>query len=217
MKEDGSGVSPTKMLNWLKGIVEAVVKCFSGEAPERAGQAVTAKIVSQGLNIDLVPAGMFKRTADGRIFYDIPRGDKDNGWILTAPGDDIEHLERISENRSNFRNVIRIAKRVSKMRNFTVRSFAIETAVVNYAYAAAWQNQVYSDLINVLKWLAAKFRSGSVPDPFDNTTNLIAGVESLSWYAERLDNVVTELAGCIRIVDQTEAADRVRRILENEQ
>jgi hypothetical protein len=216
IKEDGSGVSPAKMLNWLKAVVLTVMDCFDGQAPERAGQAVTAEIISQNLKIDLVPAGIFRRTTDGRIFYDIPRGDKENGWILTAPEDDMARLEKVAQNRSNFRNVIRIAKRAADMRNFTVASFAIETAVVNYAYNATWYNQLHLDLAGVLTWLAAQFRAGRIPDPFEHTTNLIGEVESLGWYAERLDEVVEALSACGRIFDQTEANERVQRILDNE-
>ena len=216
-KEDRSGVSPGKMLNWLKDVTETVIRSFGGEAPEREGQAITARIVSQDLNIDLVPAGIFRREPDGKIFYDIPRGDTANGWILTAPEDDIAHLDKIAENRANFRNVIRIAKRVAKTRSFTVRSFAIEAAVVNYAYAAAWQNQLFSDVVNVIRWLATQLRSGRVPDPFEKATNLLADVESLVWYAQRLDELVAALSTCAAIPDQRQANDRVRRLLENEQ
>jgi hypothetical protein len=215
-KEDGSGVSPAKMLNWLKGVVQTVVDCFDGQAPERAGQAVTAEIISQNLKIDLVPAGMFRRTTDSRIFCDIPRGDKENGWILTAPEDDMARLEKLAQNRSNFRNVIRVAKRIADTRNFTVPSFAIETAVVNYAYNATWYNQLDPDLPNVLTWIARQFRAGRIIDPFDTTANLLADVASLSWYAERLEDVVAELSACRNILNQADANERVRRILENE-
>ena len=72
-KDDGSGVSPAKMLNWLKGVADEVVGTFSGEAPVRDGQAITSTIKSKGLKIDLVPAGVFVN-GNGTLFYNIPDG-----------------------------------------------------------------------------------------------------------------------------------------------
>jgi hypothetical protein len=97
MKEGGGGVSPTKLLNWLKGVVEEAIKPYGGETPIRDGQAVTARILSKDLRIDFVPGGVFKK-ADGGIFYNIPRGDASNGWLLTAPEFDMgrhQHRRRL--------------------------------------------------------------------------------------------------------------------------
>jgi len=216
MKEDGSGVSPAKLLNWLKGVAKEVVDAFGGETPEREGEAVTARILSQNLRIDLVPAGVFTHAVTGETFYDIPRGDRANGWILTAPQTDIKRLNTASEKRNDFRNVIRIAKRIRDRYNFLVKSFAIEAAVVNYAYQYTWYNELARDTLNVLEYLATAFRAKLVTDPFDNSNNLIADVAQLEWYAERLHTVVEEISKCASMLDQTRADERVRRVLDNE-
>lgn len=215
-KTDGSGVSPAKLLNWLKGIVEDVVESFDGEAPEREGQAVTARIVSKGLKIDLVPAGIFRHTTSGEIFYDIPRGDKDNGWVLTAPEKDIERLKEAANGRENFRNVIRIAKRIKDTYRFQVSSFAVETAIIDYTASHTWEDDLFSDLSGVLTYLASAFRGKIVSDPFDEKANLLEGAEQLDWYAERLDAIVVELNNCVKETDQDRVSEKVKRLFENE-
>lgn len=216
MKEDGTGVSPAKILNWTKGIVAKAVEPFGGDAPDRDGQSVTAIIKSKDLKIDFVPGGIFKRRADGKVFYDIPKGDRGNNWILTAPQDDIARLNSTASGRSNFRNIVRIAKRIKYTYNFLVRSFSIESAVVDYALASTWHNNLYFDTYLVLDSLAAAFRSGSIPDPFDSSINLIAGVAQLDWYAERLNKINVGLMDCDKIADQARADDKVRRLFDNE-
>ncbi|MEK6840253.1 MAG: hypothetical protein AABX72_04885 [Nanoarchaeota archaeon] len=100
-KDDGSGVSPAKMLNWLKGVADEVVGTFSGEAPVRDGQAITSTIKSKGLKIDLVPAGVFVN-GNGTLFYNIPDGTAANSWITTSPELDISELNRLAKDRNKF-------------------------------------------------------------------------------------------------------------------
>lgn len=73
-KADGSGVSPSKMLNWLRDIVGTVTVAYGGAAPERVGQAIIASIPSSGLFIDLVPAGVFSRLTDGTTLNNLIAG-----------------------------------------------------------------------------------------------------------------------------------------------
>jgi|GEM_PF-1926568 len=216
MKSDNSGVSPTKMLNWLKGVVQEVVEPFGGEAPDRNGQAITATIKSKNLKVDLVPAGVFKRTSDELIFYDIPKGDKDNGWLITSPRLDIKRLNDIAVDKKHFKNVIRIAKRIRDTYNFQVSSFAIETAIANYCDGGSWHDNLYNDLRSVLLNLANTFREGVILDPFDTKTNMISGVESLEWYAERLDGIVTDLDEYATMPEQGKMRDCVRSLFDNE-
>ena len=216
-KSDGSGVSPSKMLNWLKGIVQEVTDSFGGEAPERNGQAITATIKSKDLRIDLVPAGIFQRGSDGTVFYDIPRGDRDNGWILTSPRQDIDLLKEVAREKDNFRNIVRLAKRMKDTYNFLVSSFAIETAVVLFGEQNYWHGDLYRDVCRALNYLAGLFRNGEIPDSFDAGNNLISGVASLSWYADRLDSAVAELDDCHNNVDAQEEVNlRVKKVFENE-
>jgi hypothetical protein len=215
LKEDRSGVSPSKLLNWLKGAVKEITDAYGGEAPERNGQAITATIKSKDLKIDLVPAGIFNRKSDGSTFYDIPKGSSDNGWIVTSPRTDVKHLEAVAKDRSNFRNVIRIAKRIKDTYNFLVPSFAVETAVVDYGEANPWYDDLYTDVSRVLQSLAVVFRAGRIPDPYDETENLITGVTSLAWYADRLDKVVETLKECTKETDQKKVVARVEAVFEN--
>lgn len=216
LKSDGSGVSPAILLNWLKGIVEKITDSFGGEAPERNGQAVTATIKSSNIKIDLVPAGIFRRNSDGTIFYNIPRGDKNSGWIVTSPRADIDLLNERAERRNDFKNVIRITKRIRDKYNFLVPSFAIETAILSYAYYNDWYQDLYTDLRGALIHIANAFRSGNLADPYDTSNNLISDVDSLSWYAERIDKIVAELDECSKIDDQEKARARVWKAFENE-
>lgn len=216
-KSDGSGVSPTKMLNWLKEVVEKVVDGFGGEAPERSGQAVTAIIKSKSLKIDLVPAGIFTRKSDSMTFYDIPKGDKNNGWILTSPQVDIDRLADVAKGKDDFRNVIRIAKRIKDKYNFLVSSFAVETAITEYGENRYWRNDLAKDVKEALAYLSTRFREGRISDPFDPDNNLISGVESLDWYADRLDGIVDAISQLEDKPIQEDADNSVMSVFENEQ
>ena len=214
-KSDDSGVSPAKILNWLKDVVTEVVDSFGGEAPDRNGQAITATITSQNLKIDLVPGGVFTRVSDGTTFYNIPRGDKNNGWIVTSPRADIERLNNVAKGKDDFRNVVRIAKRVKDTYNLLISSFAIETAIITYAEQCHWYGDLSADVISALTFLAGSFRAGVIADPYNSNNNLISGVENLKWYADRIDKIVTELNECKHLDDQTRVAVRVHRVFEN--
>lgn len=216
-KSDGSGVSPAKMLNWLKGVVTDVVSSYGGEAPERAGQAVTARIASKGIAIDFVPAGIFRRISDGTTFYNIPLGDQHGGWIVTSPQFDIERLNTVAKGKGNFKNVIRIAKRIKTTYNFQVSSFSVETAVVDYGTSSAWRNDLFLDTFGALLSLEYAFRRGSILDPYDQGKNLVDGVESLEWYADRIKGISDTLVACISLPDDAEARARVYAAFENAQ
>jgi len=218
-KSDGSGVSPAKMLNWLKGVVETVTSSFGGEAPIRNGQAVTAYIKSKNLTIDLVPAGVFSRTSDGTTFYNIPRGDKNNGWIVTSPRQDIELLNEVAKGKQWFRDVIRLCKYIRSSYNFLVSSFAIESAIVQYGQNEIWFNNHSESLFwntkGALSYLASRFREGSIPDPYDNANNLIAGVNSLAWYADRIDKIIATLDRLQDESDQAKVRECVKQLFRN--
>lgn len=216
MKSDGSGVSPTKLLNWLKDVVDSATSKYGVEAPVRNGQAITATIKSKDLRLDLVPAAVFKHTVSGEIFYAIPKGDQGNGWIATAPHRDMERLKEVAQGKENFRNIIRLCKRIRDTYNFGVSSFAIESAVVGYAERNYWNNDLYPDFRVVLKSLIRAFRGGMILDPFDNQNNLIAGVESLHWYADRLEKLIDSMDECADWARQDQVRERVYGIMENQ-
>ena len=214
-KSDNTGVSPAKMLNWLRGVVKEVTDAFGGEAPERNGQAVTAIIKSQNLKIDLVPAGIFTRNSDGTTFYNIPDGSKDNSWIITSPEIDIKAINDVAKAKDNFRNIVRLAKRIKDRYNFLVPSFAIEAAIVEYGNNNKWYNLLYYDTLFVLQYLSKKFKEGKIDDPYDSNKNLISNVVSLPWYADRIDGIITVLSNCNDIQEQDIINKRVVEAFEN--
>lgn len=215
-KSNGSGVSPNKQLNWLKNIVAEVVDGFGGTAPIRVGQAVTARIESQDINIDLVPAGIFQNVDDPEIiFYDIPKGDKDNGWILTNPKQDMKLIKDLAQDRDNFRKIIRLLKLIKNNYNFLISSFAIECCVVNYAQSRTWTNNAFIDFICLLNYLKENFNSKSILDSFDENNNLLKNVESTEWYAERLEKIMDNIKEQIAEEDDTKAYENIFNTLYN--
>jgi hypothetical protein len=164
---------------------------------------------------DQVPAGVSRQNSRDEIFYNIPRGDRENGWILTAPHRDREHLKEVAHGKENFRNIIRLCKRIRDMYNFLVPSFAIESAIVGYAERNYWYNDLYLDFRAVLRSLAGAFRGGVIPDPFDNQNNLIWGVESIARYADRLEKIVAGMDECEDWTRQDEVRERMYELLEN--
>ena len=215
-KSDDSGVSPDKLLNWLKGAVEEVVESFGGTAPVRNGQAITARIEAQNIDIDLVPAVTLRRDLDGKDFYAIPKGDATGGWISTSPEEDKERVANVAKDRKDFRNVVRVLKRIRDCYNFKVPSFSIETDVVRYAGSTNWTEFVGLEVRYALTHLARSFRSGNIQDPFDSSKNLLEGVASLDWYAQRIDAIVEVLDQCKEISDQDRVQDLVHKAFEND-
>ena len=191
-KEDDSGVSPSKMLNWLKSVVDEVVGTFNGEAPIRDGQAITAIIKSHDLKIDLVPAGIFKDIR-GQVFYNIPDGSAKNSWITTAPRLDIEKLNELSQKRSNFKNIIRIMKRIKDTRRFQVNSFPIEMSAINYVQHNTWQNELFTDTVLSIRHLASLFKNGMIEDMFNPGQNLLSEIDNLDTYSQRLNSIADRL------------------------
>ena len=216
-KSDGSGVSPAKMLNWLRSIVEEVVESFGGSAPERSGQAVTATIASKNVKIDLVPAGIFKHAQQAEtLFYNIPKGDKSNGWIVTSPKRDMELLSALAKDRSDFKNVIRILKYIKQKYNILVSSFAIECSVVELVHHNSWANIVSTDLISAMKYFMKSLKEGKIVDSFDPNNNLLSNVDNLSWYAERIEGIIEVLNNQVNEYDEDRAYQRICKAFSNE-
>jgi len=53
-----------------------------------------------------------------------------------------------------------------------------------------WYGDLYPDFKAMVRSLTEAFRGGVIPDPFDNQKNLIVGVASLDWYADRLEKII---------------------------
>lgn len=208
-------VSPSKQLNWLKGIVEEVVESYGGTAPTRKGQAITARIESKDINIDLVPAGIFQHTEDSdKIFYDIPKGDINNGWILTNPKQDIELINEIAKDRDDFRNIIRLVKYIKDNYNFKIASFAIECCIVKYA-EVVWFDSTLMNLLMVLLYLSECLKSKEILDTFDEENNLLENVDSCEWYSERVEKIFNLIIETAEEEDDTKAYQKLFDALSN--
>jgi hypothetical protein len=163
---NSNAVSSQKMLWWLKEIVQNIIDSFDGEPVNEDGIAVTAEIKSKGFKIDLVPCGVFKAIANGKTFYNI--GDGNDSWTLTSPQDDIERINNIADNKEDFKNIIRICKRIKDQYDLKVKSFAIETAIANYAESttkASWDMcNIVGRMIGCLEALANSIQTGQILD-----------------------------------------------------
>ena len=215
-KSDGSGVSPAKLLNWLKGIVEEVVEGFSGEAPERNGQAITATIKNKNLKIDLVPAGQFEHTQEDKVFYDIPMGNSENDWILTSPQEDITLIADYAKDRENLKNIIRLLKNIKDNYTFDVSSFAIECSILRYAHNNDWSKSLYYNFSNSLIDFSSRLRAKKIVDTFDEKKNLISHLDTNEWYADRIDLIVQCMASLEKEEDDEKAYTKLYKKLKNE-
>ncbi len=157
-----------------------------------------------------------RHSSGGGTFSAIPRDDRGNGWIATVPHRDRERLEEAAQGKENFKNVIRLCKRIKDTYNFGVSSFAIESAIVGYAERSDWYNDLYPDFRGALKCLIRAFRGGEILDPFDNQNNLIAGVEHLGWYAERLEKIIDGMDECAGWTRQDGVRERLYGLLEKQ-
>lgn len=215
-KSDESGVSPAKMLNWLKGIVTEVVNSYGGTVAERSGSAITARIESKDISIDLVPAGIFEKIQYPQsIFYNIAKGDVNNGWILTNPEDDIKLINDLAQDKYNFKNMIRILKYIKKQYNFLISSFAIECCVVSYVNANDWSDSDYNNLNGILDNFAICLTNGKIQDTFDTENNLLSDVESSKWYASRINTIIDVLSTQASEQDESQAYKKIHDAFSN--
>lgn len=215
-KSDDSGVSPTKMLNWLKGILTEVVEPFGGEVPEKDGQAITVLIKSKGIKFDFIPAGVFERSdGSSHIFYNIPKADKSNGWTVTNPKKDIERVTTLARDRSDFRNVIRLIKYIRDQYNMGISSYTIQCSVCGYAETNSWSNSFFEDFLLALKSFELNLSNGFISDGFDSSVNLLEGVNSNEYYAERLKSLISNLYNLTHENDKGTALSKMASLLSN--
>lgn len=133
-----------------------------------------------------------------------------------APREDIDLLNSVAKDKVWFRDVIRLCKYIRTTYNFQVSSFAIETAIVPYGMSNYWFSSLAWNVYGSLSYLASAFRSGVIKDPLsfvDN--NLIAGVGSLNWYADRIDRIVGGLKALGKEPDQEKVRQEVDRLFKN--
>jgi hypothetical protein len=216
MKSDGSGVSPQKLLKWLRDTVADVLIPLGGDAPVIDGPAVKAELKSKGIKFDLVPCGVFKKTdGSGDIFYNIPNAKLDDGWTLANPDLDRKRVEDLAEDRDEFRNVIRILKFVRDHYELPISSYAIQCAVCDHAERNLWYSNVYSNLRSAVHWLHNLVDGGHIPDGFDPGVNLLKEVQGLHALGIQLFRIESKLAAIANESDLAAAYEILRRVLKN--
>jgi hypothetical protein len=214
-KSDNSGVSPTKIMNWLKGLLEEIAESYGGEAPEKDGQAITLKIKSKDIKIDFVPAGIFKRNSDNSVFYNIPSGGKDNSWILTNPKLDSERIKRLSSLKSDFKNIVRLEKYIRDQYSMKISSCAIQTNACDHAEELFWYSGTFENLVSVLRSLKKSLDLKILLDPYDGETNLLEGVDNLPYYSDRIDKIITNFEELEYETSTDSAYNKLCSILSN--
>lgn len=178
-KDGTNKVSSRKLLTWLKDIIDEVLDPYGCEPSEKAGQAVTAYIKSKDLHIDFVPGCIFKKvnTTDEGIFYIIPKGDIDCGWIETNPRIDKKILVDISANYTQFKSTIRLFKFLFKNSyNVTIGSYAVESAIVDYEISNIFYDDFKYDFIGALNHIIKLVDNSKIPDMRDNNINLLGDI-----------------------------------------
>lgn len=176
-KNNDGFVSPRKIINWLKTTIDEALEAYGCEASEKAGQAVTVHIKSNDYYIDFVPGSIFKKINSDDIFYTIPRGDANGGWIVTNPRVDKQILTDISSNYTQFKNAIRLFKYIFKNSyTITIGSYAVESSVVNYENEHAFSDDFKYDFIGILKHIISLVECDKIPDMRDNSINLLGDI-----------------------------------------
>lgn len=195
MKDDGTGVSPTKQLNWLMKLADNILIPLGGEASLRNGQAVTINLKNKNLKIDLIPAGIFSRTSDSTdIFYNIPNGKADNGWIITNPKIDLIRIKSLAQSKSGVKDIVRVLKFIRDSYKMNISSYAIQCSVCEFAEDNYWSDSFSYNLEWALKSFIRDLKTCTIYDGYDPNLNLLIGVDSLDYYAGRLENVEAVLS-----------------------
>lgn len=216
-KDGTNSVSSRKLLIWLKDIIDEVLEPYGCEPAEKDGQAVTAYIKSKDLHIDFVPGCIFQRVntndSDG-VFYIIPKGDINCGWIETNPRIDKSILSDISEKHGQFKNTIRLFKYLFKNSyNITVGSYGVESAIVDYQNSNIFYDDFEYDFIGVLNHIIKLVDDGKIPDMRDNNINLLGNINKDATL-DKLEKIKLKFEALDEEADSF--SDDVEALLKNE-
>lgn len=205
-------IDPNKILYWLKNIATEVANSYNGEIPTIQSPAVNLVIQSTDINIDLVPAGIFKNNY-GNIFYIIPEG---NSWIMTNPKNDKQILENIASTRPEFKNIIRLIKHIRNKYKIKISSYAIQCCAISYTEKYTWEKSIFNNFKNVLNYFAGCLERGSILDKYNSDNNLLKNVINLNTHAKKIREIIQDF-GLIHnpyIYDNKEY-ERLSSILNN--
>lgn len=191
-KDGTNSVSSRKLLTWLKDIIDEIIEPYGCEPSERDGQAITVYIKSKDLHIDFVPGCIFQKVgtynSDG-IFYIIPKGDVNCGWIETNPRIDKKILIDISSKYDQFKNTIRLFKYLFKdSYGVKISSYAVESAVVSYEKNSLFFDDFDYDFIQILLHIISLVEEGKIADMRDNSINLL-DIESKDSILKKLNTI----------------------------
>jgi hypothetical protein len=110
-------------------------------------QAVTAHIKSKDVYIDFVPGSIFRKVGSNEIFYTIPKGDADGGWIITNPRIDKEIVNETGSRYEQFKNSIRLFKYIFKVSyNVKISSYAVESTHIDFERKWIYVNSLDKNL-----------------------------------------------------------------------
>ena len=174
MKGDGSGISGSKLVNWLKDIATEIIdEGYSASAePKKDGQAITVKVESLGLSFDLVVAGVFEHKLGRGTFYNISNGAKCDGWILTNPKVDKEKMLEHGATYDNFADVIRVLKFIRDHYKLDLSSHMLKCVTVDYVEKFNyWRNDFGADLKSVLGHLKSSLQNKHIPNLMESYLN----------------------------------------------
>lgn len=214
-KADLSGVSPKALLEWLQNICWQVLKPLGGEMPTIDGPAVKVVLKGSGIKFDLVPAGVFKKVDDSKIFYNIPNGLPNDSWNLTNPRLDLDRVNNLADKFDSFRNVVRLVKYVRDTYDLPISSYAVQCASCIYAEKYKWQFGLFSDFRNALWVLADKLTKGFIEDGYDSSINLLKDQTKLNEIAEQVKAIYIKLDKLLDEPSAEIAYEKLSQILEN--
>ncbi|HEY8890351.1 MAG TPA: hypothetical protein VIM70_08860 [Clostridium sp.] len=189
-KGDNSGISPRKLMSWLKNTIDEALSPYGCEVCEKNGQAITVHIIMHNYYIDFVPGGIFKKTNTYDIFYNIPKGDSNGGWIETNPRIDKKILNDVSSLYTQFKNTIRLFKYIFKRSyHVTIGSYAIESCVIDYELTYVFYDDFQYDFANILNHIIGLVESDKIPDMRDNNINLLVNINKQATLM-KLNNIM---------------------------
>lgn len=193
MRDNGTGLSPTKLLSWLQGVASRAVGSAGVAKPRIDGQAVVLHLSNSDLSVDLVPAGIFEsiQTKDAR-FYNIPSG-RNDGWTVTNPKIDKSLFLEAASLRPEMKNITRLIKLLRDNADVSISSYAIECAVIQAVKTNYWVPSVTTNLITVIDSIRSQVAGGLISDMSFPSRNTLRDKKE----GERLARLLLSLGGVI--------------------
>jgi hypothetical protein len=217
MRPDGTGLSPTRLLDWLQKTTSTAVGSFGVSRPRIDGQAVVVELSGQGLAVDLVPAGVFESTAYSNTeLYNIPSGSSD-GWTITNPKVDKKVFLEWAAQRPDLKNITRLIKLVRDVREIKVSSFAIECAVIEAAKTNQWVHSTTSNLMSVVDSFRRQVVAGVITDIAFPVRNVFRNKPEFERLAKALYEVAMSVVDVVNSTNYEQAKKQVFSVILDEQ